>query len=119
MLTISKPPLGAIAFGRSGVPCIVTALESERVVLRCPDGASLRVPVTAIARWELPAVPKTPVPGQRVRLKNTALEFVVIELYDHYMGMQDGERTYETWAKLTTPEGKPAHWKLSQFEVMV
>jgi hypothetical protein len=54
MPTISEPPVGAIAYGRSGVPCIVTALESERVVLRCPDGASLRVPLTAIARWELP-----------------------------------------------------------------
>jgi hypothetical protein len=68
MLTISKPPVGAIAFGRSGVPCIVTALESERVVLRCPDGASLRVPLTAIARWELPGVPTIPTPGDRVQL---------------------------------------------------
>jgi hypothetical protein len=115
MLTSSKPPVGAIAFGRSGVGHIITALEADRVVLRCPDGLK-RVPLGAVIRWELPAIPTTPIPGQRVRLKNTALEYVVIELYDHFMGLVDGERTYETWAKLTDSGGKTATWKLSQLE---
>lgn len=51
----TNPPIGAIAYGRSGVAGIVTDIESDRVVLRFPDGQKKRVPVAAIARWELPA----------------------------------------------------------------
>jgi hypothetical protein len=117
MLTISRPPIGAIAFGRSGLGHIITALEADRVVLRCPDGL-MRVPLGAVIRWELPAKPKTLTPGQRVLLKNTALEFVVIDIYDHFMGWVDGERTYEQWAELQTNDvdGRPAHWKIQQLE---
>jgi hypothetical protein len=50
---ISSPPVGAIAFGRSGNSGIITALEADRIVLRCPDGVK-RVPLEAIARWEMP-----------------------------------------------------------------
>jgi hypothetical protein len=46
--------------------------------------------------------------GDRVQLKNTAAIFTVVELFDHFMGLKDGERTYEDWARLETPEGKPA-----------
>jgi hypothetical protein len=117
MLTISKPPVGALAWGRSGVGCIIEALEANRIILKTPSGLK-RVPFDAVIRWELPAVPKPIQIGDRVRLKNTALEFVVVEIYDHFMGLEDGERTYETWAKLTTEDGRPAHWKLNQLEVL-
>ena len=50
----SNPPIGAIAYGRSGVGGIVTEVEIDRVVLRFSDGLK-RVPISAIARWELPA----------------------------------------------------------------
>ena len=58
----SNPPIGAIAYGRSGVGGIITEIEAEayapsfgnRVVLRFPDGLK-RVPISAIVRWELPA----------------------------------------------------------------
>jgi hypothetical protein len=115
MPTISKPPVGAIAFGRSGVGHIITALEADRIVLRCPDGLK-RVPLGAVIRWELPPEPKTLTPGHRVRLKNTQAEFVVTEIYQHYMGLEDGDRTYERWARLQADDGKPAHWKVCQLE---
>jgi hypothetical protein len=118
MTTITNPRIGARIFTHKGNSGIVEQLEHERVIIRIPDGILKSIPLTAIARWELPAVPKTIQFGDRVRLKNTALEFVVVEIYDHFMGLEDGERTYETWAKLTTEDGRPAHWKLNQLEVL-
>jgi hypothetical protein len=50
----SNPPIGAIAYGQSGVGGIITRYEADRVVLRLPDGLK-RVPIDAIDRWELPA----------------------------------------------------------------
>lgn len=117
MLTSSKPPVGAIAFGRSGIGHIITALEADRVVLRCPDGLK-RVPLGAVIRWELPPEPRPIQVGDRVRLNGTQAEYTVIELYDHFMGWEDGDRTYETWARLTTPDGKPATWKIQQLEIL-
>jgi hypothetical protein len=117
MLTISKPPVGALAWGRSGVGCIIEALEANRIILKTPSGLK-RVPFDAVIRWELPAVPKPIQIGDRVRLKNTALEFVVVEIYDLFTGLEDGERTYETWARLKTSDDRAAFWKLSQVEVL-
>ena len=59
----SNPPVGAIAYGRSGVGGIITEIEAEacapsfggRVVLKFPDGLLKRVPISAIVHWELPA----------------------------------------------------------------
>jgi hypothetical protein len=114
MLTISKPPIGAIAFGRSGVGHIITALETDRVVLRCPDGLK-RVPLDAVIRWELSPSPTTPIPGQQVRLKGTDRTYTLTEIYRVYCGRgSDDQPFYEQWARLQTNEGKPAHWKLSQ-----
>ncbi len=113
MLTISKPQVGAIAFGRSGVGHIITALEADRVVLKCSDGLK-RVPLTAVIRWELPRPLEV---GDRVRLKNTERQYTITELYDHFMGLDSNdERTYEQWARLKTDDGKPANWKLRQLE---
>jgi hypothetical protein len=54
--------------------------------------------------------------GDRVQLKNTTAIFTVVELFDHFMGLKDGERTYEAWARLETLEGRPAWWKVQQLE---
>jgi D-serine deaminase-like pyridoxal phosphate-dependent protein len=116
MLTISKPPVGAIAYGRSGLGYIIEALEADRILLTTPSGLK-RVPLDAVIRWELPA-PINPAPGQRVRLKGTHAEYMVIEIYDHFMGWKDGDRTTETWARLKTADSKPATWKLSQLEAI-
>jgi hypothetical protein len=117
MLTSSSPVVGAIAFGRSGTGHVIAALDADRVILKTSEGLK-RVPLAAIARWEMPAVPTTPALGQRVRLKNTVLEYVVIELYDHFMGWVDGERTFEAWARLQADDSRPAHWKINQLEIV-
>jgi hypothetical protein len=57
-----------------------------------------------------------PDPGDRVKLKNTKLEYVITKIYDHFMGLQDGEPSYEQWAKLRANDGNPAQWKLNQLE---
>lgn len=71
MLTSSNPPVGAIAYGRSGIGSIITALETDRVILRVPDGTLKRVPMSAIARWEMPDPPSKASPtiqkGDHVR----------------------------------------------------
>jgi hypothetical protein len=113
MLTISKPPVGVIAYGRSGAGYIIEALEADRIVLKTPSGLK-RVPFDAVIRWEPPLSPKPIEVGERVQLKGTQAEYVVIELYDHFMGWKDGERTYEQWARLQTSDHKPATWKLTQ-----
>lgn len=74
-------------------------------------------PFSAQANFEN-FLPTPPAPGQRVRLKNTTLEFTIIDIYDHFMGWVDGERTYEKWARLTTTDGKPATWKVQQLEAV-
>ncbi|KGF73194.1 hypothetical protein DO97_01365 [Neosynechococcus sphagnicola sy1] len=54
MLAISNPPVGAIAFGRSGVGYPVKQVEGERVVLQTPIGLK-RVPWSAVIHWQFPA----------------------------------------------------------------
>jgi hypothetical protein len=49
----SSPPIGAIAYSRSGNACTVAQVEDGRVMLNCPSG-SVRVPLSAIVRWEIP-----------------------------------------------------------------
>jgi D-serine deaminase-like pyridoxal phosphate-dependent protein len=112
----SSPPIGAIAFGKSGAGYPVIEVRPDRIVLKRADGPWAVSPM-AIVRWELPA-PRPIQPGDRVRLKGTQAEYVVIELYQHFMGLEDGDRTYETWAWLTTADGKPARWKMQQLEVI-
>jgi hypothetical protein len=212
---------GAIAYGRSGVPCEVVECRANCITLRRSDGTSIEVKPTAIVRWEFPEFPraesevkisseppesknesreplreglfasddmnekyrpnivrqdkvssenssivrssvrqgtladrefqafsddsdgsddtfkplsaqpnfenflptaKAPVKalaiGDRVKLKGTQLTYNIIELYEHFMGWVDGERTYESWAKLQTDDGKPAHWKVQQLEAI-
>ncbi|WP_156815630.1 hypothetical protein [Pseudanabaena sp. PCC 6802] len=46
--------VGAIAFGKSGIGCPVTQVEGDRVTVLCSDGKLKRVPLNAIARWEMP-----------------------------------------------------------------
>lgn len=116
MLMSSNPPVGAIAFGRSGVGHIIKALEANRIILKTPSGLK-RVPLDAVVRWELPA-PTAPAPGQQVRLKGTDQTYTLTEIYEVYCGRgPDDERCYEQWAKLQASDGKPATWKLSQLEV--
>jgi hypothetical protein len=59
-----SPPVGAIAFGQSGTACTVAEVQPDRVVLLCPDGLK-QVRPTAIARWELPPIPRALAVGDR------------------------------------------------------
>lgn len=49
----SSPPMGAIAFGKSGVGYPVIEVHPDRIVLK-KDGEPWAVNLVAIARWELP-----------------------------------------------------------------
>lgn len=54
MPMISSPPIGAIAYSKSGTGCPVVQVEGDRVTVLCSDGKLKRVPLSAIARWEPP-----------------------------------------------------------------
>jgi hypothetical protein len=114
MPTNSSPPVGAIAFGRSGVGCIIEALEANRVILKTPNGLK-RVPFDAIIRWELSAVPNEPTVGDRVKLKNTHLFYTLIDVFEVPYWI-NGDRTVELWARCQNIEGRIATWKLGQLE---
>jgi hypothetical protein len=51
---LTNPTVGAIAFSKSGTAYTVSQVEGERVTVLCADGKLKRVPVSAIARWEMP-----------------------------------------------------------------
>jgi hypothetical protein len=111
---ITSPPVGAIAFGRSGVACTVAEVQPDRVVLLCSDGVK-QVRPTAIARWELPTKPGTPKSGDRVKLKNTNLFYTLIEVFEVPYWI-NGDRTVELWARCKSIGGWIAAWKLCQLE---
>jgi hypothetical protein len=116
-VTISSPAqVGAIAVCKTG-RFEVLAIEGDKAILLHPDGR-VRVPVYKVLRFDLPD-PRPIQVGDRVRHRQTGQVFIVAELYSHYVGLNsDDERTYEQWAKLTTEDGKPAHWKVQQLEVI-
>jgi hypothetical protein len=118
MLTTSKPPVGAIAYGRSGAGYTIAALEANRIILKTSSGLK-RVPLDAVIRWELPPSPKALEPGQQVKLKGTDRTYTLIEIYRAYCGRgSDDQPFYEQWARLKTVDHKPATWKLNQLEAI-
>lgn len=110
----SSPPIGAIAFGKSGAGYPVIEVHPDRIVLK-RDGQPWEVDPVAIASWEMPS-PQPLEVGDRVRLKNTNREYTITEIRDVRDGSDNGEPTFETWARLQTDDGNPAHWKLRQLE---
>jgi hypothetical protein len=52
-----------IAYGITDVPFIITALEPDRVVLRCPDGL-IRVALDAIISMEIASRPQGAIGGR-------------------------------------------------------
>ena len=54
MLTTSSPKIGEIAFGRSGVGYPILDIEPDRLTLLRLDGQKIRVPSSAIIRFERP-----------------------------------------------------------------
>jgi hypothetical protein len=61
MPMISNPPIGATAYSRAGSACTVAEVGDNRVLLNCPSG-SVRVPLSAIVRWEIPKPTPTSTP---------------------------------------------------------
>lgn len=118
MLTISKPPVGAIAYGRSGAGYIIEALEANRIILKTSSGRK-RVPLDAVIRWELPLSLKALAAGQQVKLKGTSRTYTLVEIYRVYCGRDsDDQPFYEQWARLRTPDDKLATWKVQQLEAL-
>lgn len=56
MMTITNPnlPPGAVIHTHKGNIGIVQGLQDERVIIRVPEGRLKRIPLSSIARWELP-----------------------------------------------------------------
>jgi uncharacterized protein YkvS len=55
MMTNTNAAIGSVCITHRGNSGIVERLEHERVIIRIPDGRLKSIPLTAIARWELPA----------------------------------------------------------------
>ena len=113
----NTPPIGAIAFGKSGIGHPITRLESSSVVLQTSNGL-LRVPLTSVQHWELPK-PKPLKVGDTVQLKGTDRRYQVIQIYSVYRGLVSGESVFEDWAELETPTGQIAYWKVQQLEFLM
>lgn len=124
-----SPSVGEWVWGEALNPCQVVAIGSKRstkqtmLKVLCPQGARV-IPLELIRgvaqqKPNLLVMPRPIQVGNRVRHKQTGLSYTVIDIYDHFMGWVDGERTYEQWAKLQTTDGKPATWKLSQLEALL
>jgi hypothetical protein len=138
---IASPPIGAIAFGKSGIPYQVIECHSQRVTLRCPDESLIDVEPSAIVRWEhcvdakgeseskvsfanfQPKADQPPTVGDWVRLRGGDAiaqnpRYRVLELFQVYAGVKNGEPIHEVWAKLQGHDGGLAYWKLNQLEVL-
>jgi hypothetical protein len=104
-------------FVAHSIPC--TAINRAEADWRRLEALLKRevVSVEAICQ-QLETLLKREVSSTRVRLKGTQLGYNLIETYDHYMGLEGGKPSYEKWARLTTDDGRPAAWKLSQLEVI-
>jgi hypothetical protein len=106
----SNPPIGAIAYGRSGIGGIITEIEADRAVLRFPDGLK-RVPIGSIVRWELPrsTVNHKPVLGDRVRYVGTNFN-----LGKQYAGVLEvweiGKLGDSDKCTCLKPDGRPTSW---------
>lgn len=123
-----SPSVGEWVWGEALNPCQVVAIGSKRstkqtmLKVLCPQGSRV-IPLESVkgvapTKTNLLVMPRPVQVGDRVRHKQTGSAYTVIDIYDHFMGWVDGERTYEAWARLTTTDGKPAHWKAQQLEVI-
>lgn len=127
---MSALSIGSWVWGEQRHVCEVISIQrgkngQVRLLVAHPTGQNATIPLERVRGfsdsppvWSVPEVPTPLAPGQQVRLKSTAQAYTLIEIYDHFMGWADGKRTYETWARLLTDDGRPAHWKLNQLEVI-
>jgi hypothetical protein len=112
---MSIPQIGNLVWDADSVACQVVSIGTKRstgqtmLKVLCPHGARI-IPLEAVKGISSA--------GARVMLKGTDLTYTLLETYQQYMGLSDGERTYEQWARLQTHDGKPAYWKLSQLEAI-
>jgi D-serine deaminase-like pyridoxal phosphate-dependent protein len=125
----SQSLIGQWVWGEALNPCQVVAIGSKRstgqtmLKVCCRQGARV-IPLESVKgvaqqKPNLLVMPRPIQIGDRVRLKGTQAEYVVIEIYSHFMGWEDGDRTYEQWARLQTDNGKPATWKIQQLEAVI
>jgi hypothetical protein len=113
----SKPPIGAIAFGKSGIGCSVIEIAPECITLLHPEGKTLKVLSKAIIRWET-SIRTPPQTGDRIRVKNTSLFYTLIEVFEMPYWI-NGDRTVELWARCEGIDGQIVKWKLCQLQVQV
>lgn len=107
----SNLSIGSIAHCRSGICGIVTKIESDRIVLRLPDGLK-RVPIESIVQWELPTStvkPRKLVLGDRVRYVGTHPSFK--KQYGGELKIWElGKGCDLDKCACLTPEGKVSTW---------
>ncbi len=80
----SNPPIGAIAYGRSGVACLVTEREADRLALQFPDGKVKYVTLDSVVRWQMPQPLK---PGDRALIISTTATGTVAH-FDNELGIR-------------------------------
>lgn len=122
---MSTPSIGSFVWGEAGNICQIVSIGTKRstgqtmLKVLCPQGQRV-IPLEFVrgVSAENPALNTKSIVGDLVKLKNTKLEYVITEIYDHFMGLHDGKPSYEKWAKLQTNDGKPAQWKLNQLKVI-
>jgi hypothetical protein len=125
---MTMPSIGQWVWGDRMNPCQVVDIGTKRstgqtmLKVLCPQGSRV-IPLDSVkgvasTKPNLLVMPRPMQVGDRVRLKKTQLEFTVVEIYSVRDGSDNGEPTFEQWAKLQTDDGRPAHWKLRQLEVI-
>lgn len=113
-------PIGSTVWGDRGIRCQVIGafrdIETGQIKIKvhCPTGERFISP-SDIRGCEPP--PRPIQVGDRVRLKNTLLTYVVNRIYPVRCGKNsDGDWDYEDYCKLTSQSGTIATWKLIQLE---
>jgi hypothetical protein len=61
-MSFDLPPIGSIAYGKSGSPCLVKAIRSNFITLQKSDGSEFDVVRNAIVRWHPPELSQNPRP---------------------------------------------------------
>jgi hypothetical protein len=98
----SSPPVGAIAYGKSGLAYEVLEVMPDRIRLKNESGETI-ARISAILRWEPPV--------QRYKLKGSGKIYTLVESHEvNVCG------TIETWGKFLDPTGLLCHWAMSQME---
>jgi hypothetical protein len=99
MTMITNPQIGATITTHKGNIGIVEQLEDRRVIIRIPEGTRKSVPLSAIARWEMPQPIDRPMPEVGDRLWHFVHgQYVTVVLVENWKVLVSRNDGHQYWA---------------------